>query len=101
VLGTTPVRIPRPTSGERTVVVRMRGYEEARVMVSALSDETLRVALRRASGRGHSGSSGTSASGSSGRGGPATGGEGATGAAGGRGGDDREHSSEVVDPWNL
>jgi serine/threonine-protein kinase len=110
VLGTTPVRIPRPTSGERTVVVRMRGYEEARVMVSALSGETLRVELRRASGRGHSGGGagapgggvsggGTSGSTPAGRGSPTTGSGSAAGTPGGRGGDDREHSSEVVDPW--
>jgi serine/threonine-protein kinase len=49
-IGTTPVRVPRPTDGERTVAVHMRGYDDARVILTSMSDPSLSVALHRASG---------------------------------------------------
>jgi serine/threonine-protein kinase len=53
VLGTTPLRIPRPSSGERTVVVRLRGYDESRLMVSAVSSERMDITLARTSSSSH------------------------------------------------
>jgi len=47
-LGQTPARVPRPTEGEREVVVRLRGYQDLRVMVLPTSDSTLAVRLERA-----------------------------------------------------
>ena len=51
-IGTTPVRVPRPTAGERNVQVHMHGYEDARVILTSMSDATLSVALHRASSSG-------------------------------------------------
>jgi serine/threonine protein kinase len=51
-IGSTPVRVPRPNDGERAVEVRLHGYESAHVILTSMSDATLRVALHRASGSG-------------------------------------------------
>ncbi len=51
-IGSTPVRVPRPTVGERTVQVRMHGYEDTRVILTSMSDPTLSVALHRVSSSG-------------------------------------------------
>ncbi|MFO0686641.1 MAG: protein kinase [Sandaracinus sp.] len=51
-VGNTPVRVPRPTAGERSVTIRLRGYEDSRAILTSMSDETLSVTLHRASGGG-------------------------------------------------
>ncbi|GAB4211849.1 MAG: hypothetical protein OHK0013_33970 [Sandaracinaceae bacterium] len=48
-LGQTPALVPRPSEGERTIVVRLRGYQESRVLVLPTSASTLSVTLQRAS----------------------------------------------------
>ncbi len=83
-IGQTPARVPRPSEGERTVEVRLRGYDSARVILTAMSDPTLSVALHRTAGTGtvhHTHEATTTAAPP-----PPT-----TGA--------RHTSSEVVDPW--
>lgn len=47
-LGRTPVLVPRPTSGERQVMLRLRGYQDARVVVVPTSSGELSVRLERA-----------------------------------------------------
>jgi hypothetical protein len=47
IVGRTPVLVPRPASGEREVVVRLRGYEDSRVMVMPTTGATLPVTLTR------------------------------------------------------
>ncbi len=100
VLGTTPLRIPRPATGERTVVLRLRGYDESRLMVSAVSSEHMDITLARtSSGSGHrrppEGTTTTTTTTTT----PTvttppaeTGGDRGTGTGSGR-------TSEVVDPW--
>jgi hypothetical protein len=51
-LGRTPALVPRPASGEREVTIRLRGYQDTRVMVLPTTGATLPVTLARASG-GH------------------------------------------------
>ncbi len=52
-VGNTPVRVPRPTTGERAITIRLRGYDDSRAILTSMSDETLAVTLHRASGGGH------------------------------------------------
>jgi len=97
VLGTTPLRIPRPSSGERTVVVRLRGYDESRLMVSAVSSEHMDITLARASSSGghrRPPEGGTTTT-------VTTPAETPTTPGGGTGGRTPEggRTSEVVDPW--
>ena len=47
IVGRTPVLVPRPATGEREVVVRLRGYEDSRVMVMPTTGATLPVTLAR------------------------------------------------------
>jgi serine/threonine-protein kinase len=51
-IGSTPVRVPRPADGERAVEVRLHGYDSARVILTSMSDASLSVVLHRASGGG-------------------------------------------------
>ena len=49
-LGRTPVLVPRPAQDGREVVLRLRGYQDTRVMVLPTSGATLPVTLARTSG---------------------------------------------------
>jgi serine/threonine-protein kinase len=49
-VGNTPVRVPRPAEGERNVQIRLRGYDDARAILTSMSGETLSITLHRASG---------------------------------------------------
>ena len=46
-IGQTPLSLPRPTTGERAIVLRQRGYVDARVLVMPTTGEVLPVTLER------------------------------------------------------
>lgn len=47
-VGNAPVSVPRPASGERIAMVRMTGYEEKKVVLSASSPPRFELVLERA-----------------------------------------------------
>jgi serine/threonine-protein kinase len=51
IVGRTPLVVPRPTSGEREVVVRLRGYDESRVVMLPTSGSSVSVTLARGAPR--------------------------------------------------
>jgi serine/threonine-protein kinase len=82
-LGNTPLDVPRPASGERTVELRLPGHRPQSVLLSELSPATLTVTLPRVAGGGP------------GRGG----GSGADRPPAGQGGRGGGVPTDVVDPW--
>jgi len=51
-VGNTPTRVPQPTADEKAeVTIRLRGYRESEVELSATSPEVVTVALARHSRR--------------------------------------------------
>jgi hypothetical protein len=47
-IGQTPLSVPRPSVGERAILVRQRGFSDARVLVLPTTDAVVSVALERA-----------------------------------------------------
>ncbi|MGF1468213.1 MAG: serine/threonine protein kinase [Sandaracinaceae bacterium] len=110
-LGNTPLAVDRPEGDEQLeVTLRQPGYEDRAFRLTAVSQEEIRVSLRRAARDGRS-RSGRRSRGGSGRTSAAQGaGEGAAQEAGGASGDApssgragqggrRGSRSEVLDPW--
>ena len=46
-IGQTPLSLPRPRTGEHAIVLRQRGYMDARVLVLPTTGEVLAVTLER------------------------------------------------------
>lgn len=51
VLGNTPLRVPRPASGDATFLVRMHGFESELVRLTPQSNPAIRVTLRPAAAK--------------------------------------------------
>jgi hypothetical protein len=47
IVGTTPAMFPKPKSGTRTLELRLDGYQRETIAISAETQSTLQIALRK------------------------------------------------------